>query len=333
MTFPTSELTTPRRVRPAHKEMKMEHGSVLRSFSPGLAGRPRALAPAAAAVAAAAVVVVVLAALGPLAGGAAAQPPGLQLPRPSPNASLSQTIGVTEVTLHYSRPGVKGRVIWGKLVPYGEVWRTGANENTTIRFSTPVRIDGKELPAGLYGLQTIPSADDWVVILSKDAEEWGAFSYKPEHDALRFHVKPAQAAASQEWMGFEFRDLSDVAAVLALRWEKLEVAWKIEVDTPKLLVTAAQSEQRWQDAAAVWCVQTGTCLGEAARWIDASIATEPTFSNQRAKARLLARKSDWKGAVQYGERALAAAKAAKQPPPPAQLSDLQAQIAEWKRKG
>jgi hypothetical protein len=264
---------------------------------------------------------------------ALAQPPGPQLPRPSPNAGVSQTIGVTEVSVRYSRPGVKARAIWGKLVPYGEVWRTGANENTTIRFSTPVRIDGKELPAGIYGLQTIPGPDDWVVILSKDADEWGAFSYKPEHDALRFHVKPAPAAEPQEWMSFDFRNLTDTSAVLALRWEKLEVAWKIEVDTARQLVEAARTEQRFQDAAAAWCIQAGTCLTEAARWIDGSIAVEPTFSNQRAKARLLARQSDYKGAVAAGERALAAAHAAKQAPPPAQVADLEAQVAEWKHKG
>ena len=266
-----------------------------------------------------------------LAGAAAAQQ--VDLPRPSPNATVAQFIGITEVTLHYSRPGVKGRKIWGDLVPYGQVWRTGANENTTLRFSTPVKIEGHELPAGIYGVQTIPTDGEWTLILSKDAEEWGAFSYKPEHDALRFHVKPAAAAEPQEWMSFEFRNLADTSAVLALRWEKLEVAWKIEVDTGRLLVDAARTEQRFQDAAAAWCIQAGTCLTEAARWIDGSIAVEATFSNQRAKARLLARQSDYKGAVAAGERALAAARAAKQAPPPAQVADLEAQIAEWKHKG
>jgi hypothetical protein len=297
-----------------------------KSQTPGR--RSRALAAAASLAA-----LLAAGALGPWSHAAWAQPPGPQLPRPSPNASVSQAIGVTEVTVRYSRPGVKARAIWGKLVPYGEVWRTGANENTTIRFSTPVRIDGKELPAGIYGLQTIPGADDWTVILSKDADEWGAFSYKPEHDALRFHVKPAPAAAPQEWMGFDFRDLSDTSAVLALRWERLEVAWKIEVDTPRLLVANARSELRWQDAVASWCVQSGSCLAEAARWLDASIAAEPTFGNQRAKAQLLARQSDFKGAVQFGERALAAARAAKQQPPPAQVAELEGHIAEWKRHG
>jgi len=196
-----------------------------------------------------------------------------------------------------------------------------------------VRIDGKELPAGIYGLQTIPGADDWVVILSKDAEEWGAFSYKQEHDALRVHVKPVASSESQEWLGFSFRDLGDAAAVLELRWEKLALPLKIEVDTPRVVADEARSSQRWQDAAAAWCVQSGSCLQDAAHWLDASIAVEPTFGNQRTKARLLARQNDFAGAVQVAERALAAGRAAKQPPPAAQLSELQAQIAEWKRKG
>src|SRR6185369_17671225 len=142
----------------------------------------------------------------------------VDFPRPSPNASGSQMIGITTVTLHYSRPGVKGRKIWGGLVPYGEVWRTGANENTTIQFSTPVKVEGHELPAGLYGLQTIPTpGGDWTLILSKDADLWGAFEYKQEHDALRVPVK-ARPAADQERMSFEFYDLTDTSANLVLRW-------------------------------------------------------------------------------------------------------------------
>ncbi|HVT59982.1 MAG TPA: DUF2911 domain-containing protein [Thermoanaerobaculia bacterium] len=255
----------------------------------------------------------------------------LELPRTSPNASVTQIFGVTSVTVHYSRPGVKGRVIWGKLVPYGEVWRTGANENTTISFSTPVRIDGKELPAGIYGLQTIPGQDDWTVILSKDADQWGAFTYKPEHDALRFHAKP-EPAELQEWMGFEFAGLSDTSAQVVLRWEKLRLAFRVEAETPKLITAAARGELRWQDQAAGWCVQANACLDDAARWLDASIAVGATFGNLRSKALLLARQNDFAGAVKVGERALAAAKSAAQPPPPAQLADFEKQVAEWKKK-
>src|SRR3954453_16246715 len=179
------------------------------------------------------------------AGAALAQQ--LDLPRPSPNASVTQMVGITDITIKYSRPGVKGREVWGKLVPYGEVWRTGANENTTIKFSTPVKIEGHELPAGLYGLQTIPTQGDWTVIFSKDAQLWGAFDYKQEHDALRVQVKPAPAEP-QERMGFEVNDLTDTSAKVVLRWEKLQVPFKIEVDTPKLVADAAKGALRWQSS-------------------------------------------------------------------------------------
>ena len=258
----------------------------------------------------------------------------LQLPRPSPNASVSQTIGVTEVTLHYSRPGVKGRKIWGELVPYGEVWRTGANENTTIRFSTPVKIDGHELPAGLYGLQTIPTADQWTIIFSKDADQWGAFSYKQEDDALRITAKP-EPAEFRERMGFDFEDVTDTTAKIVLRWEKLQVPFTVEVDTPKLAVAAVKDSLRPGTfaQAANWCIQNNTCLDDASRWLDASIALDPNFGNQRAKAMLLAKKNDFKGAVTWAEKALAAAKSAAQPPAPQQVSDLEKSVTEWKAKG
>lgn len=256
----------------------------------------------------------------------------LDLPRPSPNASVSQTVGVTEITIRYSRPGVKERKIWGELVPYGEVWRTGANENTTIKFNTPVKIDGHELPAGIYGLQTIPTEGDWTVIFSKDADEWGAFSYKQENDALRIQVTP-QAAEFRERMAFDFEDMTDTQATVVLHWEKVKVPFKIEVDTPKLALAKINAAVRWQTPlqAANYCVQNNTCLDEAARWIDASIALQETFSNLRAKAMLLAKKNDTKSAVTYGEKALAAAKTAQPAPNPQQVKDLEGLVADWKK--
>ena len=213
----------------------------------------------------------------------------LNLPRPSPNAKVSQTIGVTEVSIQYSRPGIKGRTIWGDLVPYNEVWRTGANENTTITFSTPVKVGGKELPAGTYGLQTIPTTGDWTVIFSKDAELWGAFNYKPENDALRIQVKP-EPAEFEERMGFEFEDVTDNSAKVVLRWEKIAVPFTVEVDTAKLVSESARASLRWQNPyqAANYCIQNNTCLEEAGRWLDASIALQENFTNLRAKAMLLA---------------------------------------------
>lgn len=267
------------------------------------------------------------------AAGAFAQQQ-LQLPRPSPNATVTQTVGITEISIHYSRPGVKGRTIWGELVPYGEVWRTGANENTTIRFSTPVKVEGNELPAGLYGLQTIPTPDQWTVIFSKDADQWGAFSYKPENDALRIQVKP-QPAEFRERMAFDVEDMTDTSAEIVMHWEKLKLSFTVEVDTTKLATDAVKNTLRWQTfvQAANYCIQANTCLDEAGRWLDASIALEPTFSNQRAKAMLLAKQNKFKDAVTWGEKALAAAKAATQAPPPQQVSDLETSLAEWKKKG
>jgi hypothetical protein len=265
------------------------------------------------------------------AGSALAQQ--LDLPRPSPNASVTQMVGITDITIKYSRPGVKGREIWGKLVPYGEVWRTGANENTTIKFSTPVKIEGHELPAGLYGLQTFPSAGDWTVVFSKDANEWGAFSYKPEHDALRVQVKP-QPAPFRERMGFDFEDVTDTSAKVVLSWEKLQVPFTIEVDTPALVQAKLKDAVRWQAPyqAANYCIQNNTCLDEASRWLDASIAMQENYANLRAKAMLLAKRND-PGAATYAQKALAAAKTAQQPPDPQQIKDLEGIAAGGAKKG
>ncbi|HEY0782334.1 MAG TPA: DUF2911 domain-containing protein [Thermoanaerobaculia bacterium] len=263
-----------------------------------------------------------------LAAPAAAQQ--IDVPRPSPNASVSQLIGLTEVTLHYSRPGVKGRKIWGELVPYKKVWRTGANENTTITFSTPVTIGGKELPAGTYGLQTIPDEGHWTVIFSKDAKLWGAFDYKEADDALRIEVQPRPADAFQERMSFDFTDLSDTAGTVELRWEKLVVPFKVEADTNKVL----KASVRWQSPlqAANYCIQNNTCLDDAGRWLDASIAIEDNYYNERAKALLLAKQNDFKGAASHGDKALAAAAKLKQAPPAEQVKDLEGQVAQWKKK-
>jgi hypothetical protein len=258
----------------------------------------------------------------------------VDFPRLSPNASTSQLVGITDIDLHYSRPGVKGRAIWGGLVPYDQVWRTGANENTTIRFSTAVKVEGHELPAGTYGVQTIPTAGDWTLILSKDADEWGAFDYKPEHDAMRATIKPRPGSRFEERMGFRFEDLTDDSATVVLAWEKLEVPFKVEVDTKTLVAAKAKESIRWQTGyqAANWCLQNDTCLDEAQTWLDSSLALQQNFNNLRALAQLRAKKGDAKGAVAAGEKALAAGKTAQNPPAPNLVSELEASIREWKAK-
>src|SRR5262245_21834662 len=154
----------------------------------------------------------------------------LKLPRPSQKGSVTQTIGLTDVTLTYSRPGVKGRVIWGDLVPYDKVWRTGANEATTISFTKDVTIDGKALPAGTYSLHTIPGKTTWTVIFNKKAEQWGSYEYDQAQDALRIQATPS-TGPSQEWMGFSFPDVKTDSARCELAWEKLRVGFMIGTDT------------------------------------------------------------------------------------------------------
>ena len=148
--------------------------------------------------------------------------------RLSPKASVMQTVGFTDVTIDYSRPGVKGRTIWGALVPYNKVWRAGANEATTINFSTDVTIEGKSLPAGKYGFFTIPNKDSWTIIFNKVADQWGAFQYNEAEDALRVTVKP-ESNNFQEWLAYTITKTGDKSAVVSLEWEKLKVPFKIEV--------------------------------------------------------------------------------------------------------
>ncbi|HSD64902.1 MAG TPA: DUF2911 domain-containing protein [Ignavibacteriaceae bacterium] len=148
--------------------------------------------------------------------------------RLSPKASLSQTVGFTEVTISYGRPGVKGRKIWGSLVPYDKVWRAGANEATKFTFSTDVMIEGKKLPAGSYSFFIIPSKDNWTIIFNKVADQWGAFEYNEAEDALRITVKPEKSDFT-EWLKYDITKTSDSGATINLEWEKLRVPFKIEV--------------------------------------------------------------------------------------------------------
>ena len=168
-----------------------------------------------------------LIALALLCAVAAAAQRGDDADRASKNGKAAGTIGGVEVTLEYGRPQVKGRTIWDGLVPYGKVWRTGANEATIISFSNDVLVEGQKLLAGTYSLFTIPTEEEWVIIFNKTANQWGAFSYDAGQDALRVSVKP-QSADHEEWMSFSFNDLSSDSATVVLRWEKLAVPFKIQ---------------------------------------------------------------------------------------------------------
>ena len=150
--------------------------------------------------------------------------------RVSPKASVMQVVGLTEVKINYSRPGVKKRTIWGELVPYNKVWRAGANEATVISFDSDVLIEGKKLPAGKYSFFAIPTKDEWTLIFNKVSEQWGAFEYNEAEDALRITIKP-KGNGFQEWLTYSFTDydVKSQSAVINLEWEKLKVPFKVKV--------------------------------------------------------------------------------------------------------
>jgi len=260
------------------------------------------------------------------------QAQGLEMPRVSPKAVVTQTIGTTTVTVNYHRPGVKDRAIWGGLVPYNEVWRTGANEATTLTISDPVKVEGQELAAGTYALATIPGADEWTFIVNKNTAMWGTMGYKQEEDILRVKVKPV-IVAHTEWMQFVFADLKEDSATLMLQWDKVGVPVKLSVDTTgKFLNQARKTMARyWTEPyrAALFCLDHDTGLDEALKWINTSVAIQETYYNLAVKARILARQGQKAEAVAIMEKALAMGRKMEQPP--FNLKEMEGLLAEWKK--
>jgi len=234
----------------------------------------------------------------------------LNIPRVSQRGTVSQRIGLTDITIAYHRPAVGGREIWGKTVPYGKVWRAGANENTTITFSDDVSLEGKPLAAGTYGLHTIPDKDQWTIIFSKNSTSWGSFSYDEKEDALRVTTKP-QAAESFEVLTYVFDDVKPDSAVATLRWEKLAVPIHIGVDVKAVVLRSIKHELRsvggftWAgfDEAAQWCLDNNYNLEEALKWEETSIQNEDRFENWETKSRIL----DAMGRKDEASKTLAAA--------------------------
>jgi hypothetical protein len=287
----------------------------------------------------------------------------VRTPRPSQKASVMQTIGVTDVTITYSRPGVKGRKIWGDalpsqeakgeatlddqnarpkdapIVPWGHAWRTGANEATQFVVTDDVLINGQKLPAGSYSLHTVPNKDEWTIIFNSVANQWGSFNYDPTKDTLRVKVKPESVNDNQEWLAFSFDPVTDNSAQVNIRWEKLRVPFKVEVPDVKALTiqkaraaVAGAKPDDWrtplQAANYVFLSDDKTNTAEAMGWLEQSIKVKETFQNLYSKARVLAAAGKTQEAVATGEKALALGKEAK-----ANTADLEKRLAEWKAKG
>jgi hypothetical protein len=281
----------------------------------------------------------------------------VRLPRPSPKASVMQTIGVTDVTITYSRPAVKGRVIWGEplpvqastkgeatlddqnirpkgapIVPWGHVWRTGANDATVFEVTDDVLINGQKLPAGKYSLHTIPTKDEWTIIFNKDAGQWGSFSYDPAKDALRVKAKPEWSDHSKEWLEYWIDPINANSAKVNITWEKarvpftvevpsVEAVWRAKVDAamtanpgdekvPMSVANLYAGDDKWDDAIA---------------WADKSIKVKETFQNLSAKARFLYAAGRKDEAFALADTAIAKGKADK-----ADTTGFEKRVANWK---
>jgi hypothetical protein len=279
-------------------------------------------------------VVVLAAALVALAAAPVARAQ-LKLPRVSPAATVTQTLGVTDLTVAYSRPGVKDRVIWGGLVPWDKPWRTGANEATRFTTTDSIQFGGKGLAAGSYALLTIPGKDEWSVVINSEKDLWGAFEYKPEKDVLRVSVKPAVLDSPQEWMEFSFEDLTPASANLVLRWEKLRVAVPIVVNVNDKVLAAARAavaamkadDWRTPYQAASFCLTNDVALEEGHGWLEKSLAVQENYSNLGLKARYQAKHGEKADAIKTAEKALELAKASKDKP---DTAPLEKSLAEWR---
>ena len=218
----------------------------------------------------------------------------LGLPDASQMAMVKQRVGVTDISVTYHRPLVNGRKIWGALVPYGEVWRAGANENTTFEVSTPVQIEGQALAAGTYGLHMIPAADTWTVIFSKANTSWGSYSYDQKEDALRVTVKP-RPIEMEEALEYEFEDLKPDSVTVTMKWEKLAVPFHVTTKDEETTLPFIRSRLRGRaqyswgplNEAAQYCLTKKIDLEEALKWADLSIQNEERFENLTTKADLL----------------------------------------------
>lgn len=256
-------------------------------------------------------------------------------PRVSPKSTLTQTVGLTDVTVIYSRPAMKGRQVFGQLVPTGEVWRTGANEATIFKVSDDVTINGQKLAAGSYSLHTIPGASEWTLIFNKTADQWGSYEYKQDQDALRVTAKPQALQSPVEMLTISFPEVQLASATAAIEWDKVRVPFTIGVDMEKKTLASIKAELAKQDdwrlpyQAANFAFNNGMSWAESQQWVDRSIAIKKTVQNVGLKARMAAKAGNSKDAIKLGEEAIALGKAAE---PKVDTAALEKTVAEWKAK-
>lgn len=267
-----------------------------------------------------------------------AAPDGGIFPKLSPEATVSQTVGTTTVSIDYHRPQIRGRKIWGELVPFGQVWRTGANEATTIRFSDPVRVNGHPVPAGTYALFSIPGPEQWTLILNKRWKQFGAFEYQPKEDLVRFDVKAKAVKEHTEWLTYEVYPASRSSAYVDLYWEKLRVSFLVDVDVDAMVTArmkramgrAGEGDWKIFADAAEYFVEQEKALNQALAWVDRSIRIQENPTNLTVKARILRAIGQPAQAYQTLDKALRIARA--QNAGAAVTGPIQNTLELWKRQ-
>lgn len=248
-------------------------------------------------------------------------------PQPSPKSSVMQRVGITDITITYSRPGVKGRTVWGDLVPYDKVWRTGANAATKIELSRDVKVNGSDLKAGTYSIHTIPTKGDWTIIFNSVAAPSG-YSYDEKNDVLRVTATP-KAGEHAERLTFEFPEVGDDKATVVIAWEKVAVPFTIEVDTKTHVMDGAKAQlDNWIPYFQAANYANGVGMkDDAMRWMDRSISIRETHTNLAAKARMLAEAGKKKEAIELAKKAVAVGKEAG-----SNTAATEKLIEEWSKK-
>lgn len=236
----------------------------------------------------------------------------VRTPRPSPAASLTQTVGITDMTIKYARPAVRGRAIWGGLVPYDKVWRTGANEATTITFSDDVWVSGQKLAKGTYSLHTIPGQAQWTIIFNSVADQWGSYSYDPAKDVVRVTATPTRAEF-REYLTFEVPQMTTDTATVHIRWENVAVPFTVDTKSTERamasLRNAMNPDWRTPYTAANFAFENKGAATDAEMntWIEQSLRANQNIANLYLRARMAERAGNKADAVRYGEMAIAAA--------------------------
>lgn len=261
----------------------------------------------------------------------------LSMPEPSPSATINQKIGFTDLIVKYSRPAVKGRTVFGKLVPYGELWRTGASDATILTISDPMTVAGKPLPAGSYSLFTIPTRTEWTVILNSYTEGHGTAGYEAKNDVLRFTVKPDSSVRFYESFTIEVQELVKNQANLYLTWANTSVHFPLvsnadERITAEILTKTATATDEQPGVffqAALYYLDTGKDPKQALAWATKAATLKPAFNYLQVQAKLLARSGDYKAAIAAARKSSELAAEKKFTEVVAQNNQL---IAEWEKK-